>query len=457
MARLLRRRQQLADSRRGGGTMSLGVIALDYRQAGVDRRESIARRIARTPDALAQLRSAANLDECVLISTCNRVEVYWSADHTVEPRHVAAWLEPEQSLGHWQPLAGRDTIAHLMRVAAGLESMVLGEPQILGQVRLSYTEANEAGSVGPHLHALFQKALAVGKSARQSTAIGEGRTSVASIAVTHVRGVFDKLSEKTILSVGAGHMCKAMLRSLENERPARILIANRSTQRATALAESLGTDATVCVWDNIAEALSQADIVLCGTGSSEPVLTAELCKTAMHHRKQQPQVIVDVAVPRDVEPEVGQLPNVFLVNVDQLQDLASRNLGKRADAVTACEQIIEAEADALIQMLARQEAGHVIRKLRQRIQAIADDELARTRQRIACLDGSADETEIIIQEHTRRLLNKILHLPVSRLGTSHRVNLLSQIQVLEDAFLLDEPLPNRPPTPEPVDTPADQR
>lgn len=418
----------------------LGVIALDYRQAGVDRREGIARRIVRSPDALKQLREAAGLEECVLISTCNRVEVYWASHRETDPRAVAGWLEPSEDLSPWTYRKGADAILHLMRVAAGLESMVLGEPQILGQVRLSYQDAQDAGSVGTELHAVFQRALAVGKAARQQTNICEGRTSVASIAIEHVRSVFDHLSDKTILSVGAGHMCKAMLRSLDADRPRRTLIANRSIERARALADALGHATDVCAWDDVAQALADADVVLCGTGSTEPVITAELCKASMSRRKQKPQVIVDVAVPRDVEPEVANLPNVFLVNVDQLQTMAARTLGRRADAVEDCVRIIEAEVDQLVLAMARHEAGDVIRRLRHRVQEIAAEEMERSRQRvIASLNGQTDEASQILEEHTRRLLNKILHLPVSRLGVSERVSLIDQIQVLEDAFLLDPP------------------
>ncbi|QDU72278.1 glutamyl-tRNA reductase [Mucisphaera calidilacus] len=418
--------------------MSVGLIALDYRQAGVDRREAIARRIVREPEALARLREAAGLSECVLISTCNRVEIYWAGGAGVQPEAVSAWLEPEGVASAWAYLHGREAIEHLMRVAAGLESMVLGEPQILGQVRCSYHDAQEAGSVGPALHAVFQRALAVGKAVRQQTGISEGRTSVASIAIEHVRAVFDGFAGKTILSVGAGHMCKAMLRSLEGDRPKRVLIANRSVERARGLASSLGGDADVCVWDDVGSALSAADVVLCGTGSTDPVVTVDLCRAAMADRRQEPQVIVDVAVPRDVEPEVGGLANVFLVNVDQLQTMASATLDRRADAVCDCEGLIGTEVDQLVQSMSRQEAGHVIRRLRRRVQAIAEQEMERTRQRVSTsLDGQSDEAASIVEEHTRRLLNKILHLPVSRLGVSDRVSLLDQIEVLEDAFGLD--------------------
>ncbi|WP_428386857.1 glutamyl-tRNA reductase [Mucisphaera sp.] len=419
--------------------MSLGVLTLDYRQAGVDRREGIARRIARTESPLTEIRAAGGLQECALISTCNRVEVYGVGHGRFDAEAVARWLEPDREPEGWQRLEGREAIAHLMRVASGIESMVLGEPQILGQVRCAYHDAREAGTAGTILHAAFQRALAVGKMARQSTGIGEGRVSVASIAVAHVRGVFDHLAGKTILSVGAGHMCKAMLRSLETDRPARVLITNRSAERARLLAESLGPTAEAWPWDRIDEALSAADVVLCGTGSSEPVLDPERCKAAMQKRRQRPQVIVDVAVPRDVDPAVADLPNVFLANVDQLQTAAAKTLGQRADSVSDCEKLIASEADALLQTLARQEAGQVIRRLRQRIHKLAQAELDRTRQRIqASLNSHADDAETILEEHTRRLLNKILHLPVSRLGTSDRVNLLSQIEMLEDAFQLDE-------------------
>jgi glutamyl-tRNA reductase len=334
----------------------IAVLGLNHRSAPVELRERVAFQEGKLPTALSAVREELNLPECVILSTCNRVELY-----TVIPErdgHEAKLksflsrfhrLEPESLNGglywHLQP----DSVRHLFRVAAGLDSMVVGESEILGQVRDAYTKAVEHGSVGSVFHRLFQTALRAGKQARSRTRIGQGAVSVSSVGVELARRIFQDLPSKTILVLGAGQMSEATLTCLKAQGIKKILVANRTLETAVPLAESVGGQ--VVPFDGLEASMTQADIVICSTSADRYLLTRPQIQGIMSARRQRPLFLIDISVPRNLDPRIGQLENVYLYDIDDLEGIASSNLQMRLSEMEACSEIVEREMNGFLSRL----------------------------------------------------------------------------------------------------------
>ncbi|MBI3616236.1 MAG: glutamyl-tRNA reductase [Candidatus Omnitrophica bacterium] len=326
--------------------MHIGVLGLNHRTTPVELREQMAFREEELPEALTAVRRELKIPECVILSTCNRVELYTllpelnghaarlreflARFHQLDPAHLS-----DRFYWHLQP----DSVRHLFRVAAGLESMVLGESEILGQVREAYAQAAACGSVGPVFHRLFQTAIRTGKEVRTKTRIGQGATSVSSVAVELARRIFRDFRSKTILTLGAGQMGEAALRSLQDQGVGSVLVANRTLAAAEPLALAFKGKAVPLT--ELEPALIQADIVISSTAADHYLLTRAQVHRIMTARRGRPIFLIDISVPRNLDPKIAELENVYLYDIDDLEEIASANRRRRLDEVTSCAAIVE--------------------------------------------------------------------------------------------------------------------
>lgn len=406
--------------------MRMLMVGLNHRTASIELRETLAVNPPALPEVLAQLHRRFPEAELALLSTCNRTELY-----VARPAHASPTVdEMRQALAD---LSGvkletltaatilreqAEAMRHLFRVATGLESMVLGEPQILGQVKRAYEEADRSRCLGPALHRVFQQAIAAAKTARRETGIGSKATSVGSVAVQFARQIFEHFDDKVVLSIGAGEMTKNMLRHMAGLSPGRLCLVNRTRQRALDLAGGMPKDVRVEVrhLDDLDPLLIEADIVLTCTGSEEPILAAKQFAPLARKRRHRPLFILDIAVPRDVDEQVGTFSNVYLYNLDDLQTAASGNAAERQNAVSVCETLINQRVEACMAEIQHRNVGKLIKALRQRLHDIGEQESQRTRRKLEAIsNGESEELQELMDEHTRRMINKILHLPLSQL------------------------------------------
>jgi glutamyl-tRNA reductase len=410
--------------------MRLLLLSITHRTAPLALRERLALSGESLHSALHAIRSRYPRAEAVILSTCNRTELYVARPSHESPTHDELRHALAQACGvdehdiapacvHHE---SEPAVTHLLRVATGIDSMVIGEPQILGQVRKAYETAVAQRCVGPVLHRVFQQALATAKAARTQTGIGDGRLSVGSAAVDFARQIFERFDDKTVVAIGAGEMAKLTLTHLIALHPRRLWIANRSPDRAAALADRLRLQERQIQGgprslESLGELLVEADIVLTGTGSPEPIITAKAVKSLLKQRGYRPLFIIDIALPRDVEQAVGSLSNVYLYNLDDLQRVVQQTLTDRSAEVQRCEQMLVAAARECLALVQHRDAGHTIRQLRQKLHDLGDAESQRTVRRLsgALSAEQAQQAQEIIDEHTRRLINKILHLPLSQL------------------------------------------
>ncbi len=326
--------------------MDIGVLGLNHRTAPVEFRERLAFQTERLPHALSAVRQELGVPECVILSTCNRVELY-----TLLPERDSVQgrlkeflsrfhqVDLQDSDNHFYWYSQPDSVRHLFRVTAGLDSMVVGESEILGQVREAYTQAVSCGSVGGTFHRFFQTAIRTGKEVRAKTRIGQGATSVSSVAVELARRIFQDLASKTIMILGAGQVGESTVQSLKGRGVRSILVANRSMEAAVPLAEAVGGQAVPLT--ELEASLAKADIVIGSTAADHYLLTREQVRRAMAVRRQRPLFFIDISVPRNLDPKIGQIENVYLYDIDDLEGIASANLQLRLNEVEACSAIIE--------------------------------------------------------------------------------------------------------------------
>jgi len=397
--------------------MRIHVTGLNHQTAPVRVREALAFSARRLPEALAALRGAGGVDEAAILSTCNRVEVYVVAaaeppPADLVPRFLAsfhgAW--PETFQEHLFRLDDAEAVRHLFRVACGLDSMVVGEAQITGQVRAAYEAAAAAGAAGTVLHRLFQQALAVAKRVRTATRIGAGRASVGSVAVELAERIFESLAGKTVLVVGAGEMGAAVVQSLRAAGAATTLVANRTYARAVELAEAWGGAAVS--FDALPEHLARADIVISSTDAPHYVLTRARVEQAAAARRGRPLFLIDIAVPRDIEPSVAELGGCYLYNIDDLQAVVRATLAQRQDEVAACEALVADECRRFMAWLERLAVGPTIGELSAQLHELKRAELDALFRRLPDL-SPRERAEV--ERMADRLVKKILHRPITTL------------------------------------------
>ncbi|WP_435008549.1 glutamyl-tRNA reductase [Tundrisphaera lichenicola] len=402
--------------------MKLLALGVDHRKAPAPVREALAFEGARLDQGLDALKSGFPEGEFVVLSTCNRVEVYAAGVDGAIPTTGALieWLAQfhgrlaDEFAAHLVDHHDGEAVAHLFKVAASLESLVLGEGQILGQVRDAYKAAVARKSVGPILHAVFPHALRVGKLVRERTGMDKGKLSVASVAVDVARDVFDTFGDKTVLVIGAGKMGDLTLQHLSTLRPGSILVTNRNPERAEAVARRWGGKAVP--FDRLESALVEADVVVSTTAADRPIVDLALYSRVQKARKNRLALILDIAIPRDFDPKIGDLEQVMLYNVDDLQAQADRNRKNRQKGVDPALAIIEQEtATCLAALRHRTHAGAVLRQLGDYADA------ARLREFDALVARQPDLTQAQrddIAHALMRLQNQFLHHPRAALRTA---------------------------------------
>jgi glutamyl-tRNA reductase len=399
--------------------MHLFLLGVSHQTAPVDVREKLdfsSRDLGAAVEALASRQTAA---ESVVLSTCNRSEIYVVSENADRAR---AGLVEFLSSYHALPAAtfaphlfARDDGAvaqHLFRVAAGLDSIVVGEPQILGQVKHAFQVAADRHSVGPLLTRLFQSSFGVGKRVRTETTLGEGAVSVGFAAVALARKIFGRLDGRRVLVVGAGEISTLAAQHLRSQNVGGIVVTSRTTSTAEALADTVGGRAVP--WEGLAAALGGADIVITATGSQRPILTRDVVAAATRSRRTAPLFIVDLAVPRDVDAAVGEIEQVFLYNVDDLQSLVHENVSKRGAEMAHAEAIVNEEVARFVTWRRSRSVVPTVVALRHRFETIRKGELQRLNGKLAALSPDARER---VEEVTRLLIEKLLLDPTEQLKT----------------------------------------
>ena len=393
--------------------MHLVVIGLNHKTAPIELREKLSIGEEALPDALADLKSQTHAAECLILSTCNRTEIYACAETRSDYAGITAWIsrhfgiEADSISSHLYSHPGHKAAEHLFRVVSSVDSMIVGESQILGQVKDAYRIAAKNGATGPVLNALFQQAIAVGKRVRTETDIGKGAFSVGSVAVQLAGSIFDKLSGRTILVIGAGEMSELTMAHLTSAGASSVLVANRTYQKAARLASKFNGQAVQ--FEDLASVMESADIVITSTGSSEPIITGEMVSSVRHARRGRPIFFIDMAVPRDIEPEVGDFDNVFLYNIDDLQAVVAADMLGRHGELAKVEAIVAEEVCDFLRWFRTLDAVPIISALREKFDEIREAEFEKLSGKLREL--TPDEREAI-NAAMRSVVNKICHQPL---------------------------------------------
>ncbi len=421
--------------------MPILALGLNHRTAPVAIRE----RVTFGPDvivgALRDLDAQVEVQEAIILSTCNRTEVYCAVGDTDETE-VSAWLgrfhglEPDAVTPYLYTHLDREAVAHLLRVASGLDSLVLGEPQILGQVKQAFQTACAAGTVGKLLGRLFQHTFSVAKQVRTDTAIGSSPVSVAFAAVSLARQIFSELKDQTALLIGSGETVELAARHLHQHGVGRIIVANRTVERAHKLAEQFNGYAIALT--EIANHLPEADIVISSTASPLPVLGKGTVESALKKRKHRPIFMVDIAVPRDIEAEVGELSDVYLYTVDDLEDVVEENKRSRREAAEQASEIIDFHTDEFLAWLRSLDAVALIQDFRGQAEQIRDEILARALHQVEIGKPPAEALEFLA--HT--LTNKLLHNPSTHMRRAGMDGRLELLNVANELFQLKKNEPS---------------
>ena len=397
--------------------MQFVTYGINHNTAPVHIREHIAFNDALLPAALESLKQQPGVKEAVIISTCNRTEIYCylsdGSDNVIREWLQQFHQQDADSLnGYVYQYYDDDVIRHLLRVACGLDSMVLGEPQILGQIKTAYSHALNAEALGKSLGRLFQHAFTVAKQVRTDTAIGNSPVSVAFAAVKLAKQIFSNLADSTALLIGAGETIELAARHLHDNGVGRIIIANRTIERAHNLAMQINGYAISL--SEMPAHLAEADIVISSTASQLPILGKGAVERALKQRKHRPIFMVDIAVPRDIEPEVGDLEDVYLYCVDDLHEIIDENLQSRRDAASQAEEIIDSQVDHFLGWLRTQDAVPVIRAIRENAEEESEYLLNKARKQLE----QGMPAEQVVTNLARILTNKLLHEPSRQLRQS---------------------------------------
>jgi len=415
--------------------MHLIVVGLNHKTSPIHLREKLSISEERLPEALARLKSCGAISECLILSTCNRTEVYAYTMSRTNDQDISRIMGDfckvslDDFSEHTYSRAGHKAAEHIFRVTAGIDSMVLGEVQILGQVKEAYSTAGSQGATGTVLNPLFQQAITVGKRARNETEIGRGTFSVGSVAVQLARTIFDELDGRTMLVVGAGKMGELAVTHLIASGASKLLVANRAYDRAVALAAKYG--GRPIEFGNLTSALQDADVVITSTGANEPVITRPMVLSALNARSGRPIFFIDIAVPRDIEPGVGDIDNAFVYNIDDLQAAVETDAATRSIEVAKVESIIEQEVTEFNRWFRSLDAVPVITALRDKLERTRAQEFDKLKAKLPHL---SEEDLKTINSMTRSIVNKISHQPIICLKdfatcdeSSYRLDTISEV------------------------------
>jgi glutamyl-tRNA reductase len=397
--------------------MGLLLVGLSHRTAPVDLRERVDFSRGDVGAAVSALASRVESHEGVIVSTCNRVEIYTEAQRgEQELDQIAAFVSefhdvPRDALDRYlYARTDGEAARHLFRVAAGLDSLVVGEPQILGQVKDAYEVATEKQVTGGALNKLFHAAFAAAKRVRTETGLAEGAVSVSYAAISLAKKIFGRFDGLHVLILGAGEMAALTATHLKGQHVRSLTVSSRTLATAQALAVEVG--GTAVPWSDMPAALATADIVVTATGATEPVLTGERIAGVMRHRQHRPLFLIDIAVPRDVEPSASNIEQVFLYNIDDLETIVNENLARRSAELHKAEAIISEEVDKFVGWLRSRTAVPTVVALRQRFETIRQAELKRLEPKMASLTPDARAR---VDEITRLIVEKLLLTPTEQL------------------------------------------
>jgi glutamyl-tRNA reductase len=420
----------------------MGIIALgiNHKTAPVAVREKVSFDPATMPDVLQQLlQTLAPVTEVSILSTCNRTEIYCSYKDEGEEadQHTGqvllTWLSQHHHIDE-QILAdasyihhNNDAVQHMMRVASGLDSLVLGEPQILGQFKSAFAVSQQAGTTGSELGRLFRQTFTVAKEVRTNTAIGQNPVSVAFAAVSMAKHIFTDFSKSTALLIGAGETIDLVAKHLKDAGIKQIIVANRTLARAQKLAEQFHAEAVLL--EDIAQELPRADIVISSTASPLPILGKGTVERALKKRRHSPMFMVDIAVPRDIEEEVGDLNDVFLYTVDDLKDIIEENVKSRQDAAKQAEQLIVSGVERFMRELRSLDVVSTVTSLRTQVESLKEECLVKARRQLA----NGDDPAKVLQQFAHTYTNKILHTPTKQMrkaGAEGQLEIMDWVQEL---------------------------
>ncbi|HVG35353.1 MAG TPA: glutamyl-tRNA reductase [Pyrinomonadaceae bacterium] len=403
--------------------MSIVLVGLNHKTAPVAVRERLAFSDEACADGLRSLVDGEVVREGLIVSTCNRVEVLTATagESAIEGTErisrflsEARTLSPESIKEHLYSHADDEAVRHIFRVASSLDSMVVGEPQVLGQVRRAYSLAVETGTAGRVLNRLVHHAFRVAKRVRSETGIAANAVSISYMAVELGRKIFGSLKGRTVLLIGAGEMAELALRHLINAGAARVMVSNRTDDAAHKLAQEFGGEAMD--FARLTEHLSEADVVICSTGAPDYVVTPAMAREALERRRNRPSFLIDISVPRNIDPAVGQLSNLFVFDIDDLEAFIASNIREREREAERAELIVESEVMQFQQALRALDIGPTVGALRQKLQDIARDQLKRQRSRLGQL---TPEQEQAIEALLLSTVNKISHPLIHRMRRSY--------------------------------------
>ena len=395
------------------------IVGLNHRSAPIEVRESVAFESSYLHDALTRLRNYPSIDEGVILSTCNRVEVVAAAsDSAMAYNEIGRFLGEQKTHGHGIALTehtyryrGAEAVRHLFRVAASLDSMVVGEPQILGQLKQHYDAAQQAGSVGAILHRLFHRSFSVAKRVRSETGISSGAVSVSSIAVDLAKRIFDRFDDKTVMLIGAGKMGDLMARHLQNHGVRSLMITNRTFERAVELAERI--HGNPIRFEDFPQYLKMADLVIGCTGAPELLVDAAQVDKVLRERKHKAMFFIDIGDRRNFDDKINDLDNVYLYNIDDLRNVAAENLQGRSNEAAKAEDIVGEEVQSFVRWIGSLEQVPTITALRQRFDDIRRGEIDKSLGGV--LKSLSPEQRTALEDMTTAMINKLLHAPIAQL------------------------------------------
>ncbi len=400
--------------------MQLYTIGVNHTTAPISIREHVAFNNDTLRHALSDL-TAHNAAEAAILSTCNRTEIYVQS---ATPEPIVNWLAKYHrlDLNNIQPytytLSNQDAVKHAFRVASGLDSMVLGEPQILGQFKQSVKIAQDAGTLGTLLHKLFQRTFEVAKEVRTNTDIGGSSISMAAAAIKLAQRIYGDISQQKVLFIGAGEMIELCADHFATQKPKSMTVANRTIERGNSLAEKItmqGVNAQAILLHDLPERFAEFDIVITSTASQLPIVGLGMVERAIKARRHRPMFMVDLAVPRDIEPEVAQLDDVFLYTVDDLAQVVNDGMENRQSAAVDAEMIVAARVEGFMQWLKKRDAVPTIKALRDQAEAVRVTELEKALKLIQ----KGENPAIVLDMLSNALTNKFLHAPSHALNAAH--------------------------------------
>jgi glutamyl-tRNA reductase len=395
------------------------IVGMNHRSAPIEVRESVALEISYVAEALGRLRTYPSIRESVILSTCNRVEVVAAALKSESAsQEIKAFLAdqksrkgPENLDDHVYSFHGPEAVRHLFRVAASLDSMVVGEPQILGQLKEYYNAAQEAGTVGTILHRLFHRSFSVAKRVRNETAIASRAVSVSSVAVDLAKRIFDRFDDKTVMLIGAGKMGDLMARHLQRNGVHSLMVTNRTFDRAVELAAR--NHGSPIRFEDFPRYLTMADLVIGCTGSPEMLVDAATVDKVLRERKQRAMFFIDIGDRRNFDPAINAIDNVYLYNIDDLKSVAEENLQERSNEAEKAEGIVHEEVQNFTRWIHSLEQAPTITALRHRLEEIRQRELEKSLG--GTLKDLSEKQREALEDMTTAMINKILHAPVSHL------------------------------------------